>query len=330
MPLLSRPIATARQGGVWRRIIPSVVILAGLASLQSAPMQDTVRSGPDTVLRQTVKSLLDAGRLNEAQDRVKQAVEERGETAETLFLAGQVLFKQKKFRESIGTVERSLALDPRDPEAYKLLAFNAVVLDRLDLVETALKTALPLAPRDWVIHFHLGLLYFTTSRFGLAQSEFQMVTRLNPTYMKGYDMLALAQEELESDAVIIETYQKAIKLTEQQKLTDESALLHLSKFLWLRNRYEESLPLARRATELNPKSAEAHYVLGRLLEKLGREAEAVQALRQSAGLDPSYREPRYLLSRIHLKQGRTEEARKEMEIFEAISRTEPMKEAKPQ
>jgi tetratricopeptide (TPR) repeat protein len=331
MPLLSRSTGTAREGaGIWRGLIACIVILARFSSLQSAPMQDTPRSGPDTVLRQTVKSLLDAGRLDEAQDQVKLAAAARGETAETLFLAAQILFKQRKFKESIESVKRSLALDPRDPEAYKLLAFNAVVLDRLDWVEMALTTALPLAPRDWAIHFHLGLLYFTTNRFGLAQSEFQKVTQLYPTYMRGYDMLALAQEELESDAVIIETYRKAIELTEQQKLTDESAPLHLAKFLWSRNRYEESLPLARRAIGLNPKSAEAHYVLGRLLDKLGREGEAAKALQESAGLNPNYGEPHYLLSRIYLKQGRTEEARKEMEIFEAISRKVPVDEAKRQ
>jgi predicted Zn-dependent protease len=305
-----------------------VFLFAHFPLPQSAPAQNTASRGPDIELRQSVKTLLDAGRLDEAQDRVKKAVTARGETAETLFLAAQILFKQRKFKESIGSVERSLVLDPSDPEAYKLLAFNAVVLDRLDLVETALKTALPLAPQDWVIHFHLGLLYFTTNRFGLAQGEFQIVTRLNPTYMKGYDMLAIAQEELESDAVIIETYRKAIQLTEQQKLTDESAFLHFSKFLWSRNRFDESLPLARKATELNPKSAETHYVLGRLLDKLGKEAEAMKALQQSADLDPSYPEPRYLLSRIHLKQGRTEEARQEMEIFEAISRRRLIEEAK--
>ena len=102
----------------------------------------------------------------------------------------------------------------------------------------------------------------------MAESEFQTVTRLNSTYMKGYDLLGLAQEEVRSDEVVVETYRCAIDLTEQQKLGDESAYLHLAKFLWLRNRYSESLPPARRAVELRPKSAEAYYVLGRVLDKL--------------------------------------------------------------
>ena len=146
-----------------------------------------------------------------------------------------MLFKQKQYAESMRRVQRSLAQRQNDPEAYKLLAFNAVLLNRLDVVETGLKRALELAPDDPVAHFHRGLLYFTTNRFALAKNDFQRVTQLNPGHMKAYDMLALAEEELDEDAIIVQTYQRAIELAEQQNLKDESPYLHLAKFLWLRN-----------------------------------------------------------------------------------------------
>lgn len=300
----------------WFRLFLAVAISLFSSSFVLAQSNQPIVPSPDNSLRKTIQKLLDAGQIEEAEERVKQEVAARGETPETLFLEGMVLFKRKQFAESMQRVERSLALRQNDPEVYKLLAFNAVLLNRLDVVETALKKALELAPEDPVARFHQGLLYYTTNRFSLAEHEFQRVTQLSPKYMKAYDLLGLAQEELEDDVVVIQTYQQAIELTQQQNLKDESAYLHLAKFLWLRNRFEESLPAARRAIELNPKSAEGHYVLGRLLDKLGQGAEAERALKRSIEIDPDYGESHYLLSRIYLRQGNEQEAARSMKMFE--------------
>ena len=308
---------------IWFRLFLAVAISLLSSSFLLAQSNQPIVQLSDNSLRKTIQKLLDAGQIEEAEERVKQEVAARGETPESLFLEGMVLFKRKQFAESMQRVERSLALRQNDPEVYKLLAFNAVLLNRLDVVETALKKALELAPEDPVARFHQGLLYYTTNRFSLAEREFQRVTQLSPKYMKAYDLLGLAQEELEDDAVVLRTYQQAVELTEQQNLKDESAYLHLAKFLWLRNRFEESLPAARRAIELNPKSAEAQYVLGRSLDKLGQDVEAERALKRSIEIDPNYGESYYLLSRIYLRQGNEEEATRFMKIFEKSKTATP-------
>ena len=294
----------------------AAVLLLHCGSFVLGQTNQPAVQGAAGTLRNRVQQLLDTGQISEAEEKVRQELTAHGETPETLFLEGLVLFKQKQYAESMRRVQRSLAQRQNDPQAYKLLAFNGVLLNRLDVVETALKRALELAPDDPVAHFHRGLLYFTTNRFALAKNDFQRVTQLNPGYMKAYDMLALAEEELDEDAIIVQTYQRASELAEQQNLKDESPYLHLAKFLWLRNRFEESLPVARRAAEVNPKSAEAFYVLGRLLDKLGRDAEAGEALGQTIRINPDFSESYYLLSRIYMRQGREEEAAKAMKRFE--------------
>ena len=279
-------------------------------------------------LRRSIKGLVDTDRLQEALEKLNREVATHGETGDTLFLRGTILFKEKRFPESLKAAEQSLALGLRDAEVYKLVAFNGVVLNRLDIVEPALNAALPLAPGDFTVHFHLGLLYFTTNRFAQAESQFRSVTVLNPTYMRGYDMLGQAQEELEKDESAVATYRKAIELTEQQNLKDESAYLHLAKFLWAKNRHQESLVPAQRAVATNPKSASAYYVLGRLLDELGRETEAMKALRQATEIDPELGESYYLLSRIYLRQGRKEEAAKALSAFKASRSKTPVLDGK--
>jgi predicted Zn-dependent protease len=74
-------------------------------------------------------------------------------------------------------------------EVYKLIASNGVLLDRLEIIEPALTAAIRLTPDDHLAHFHMGMLYYTTSRFASAEQEFLKVVSLNASFAKGYDML---------------------------------------------------------------------------------------------------------------------------------------------
>jgi tetratricopeptide (TPR) repeat protein len=122
-------------------------------------------------------------------------------------------------------------------------------------------------------------------------------------------------EELAQDEAAIQTYRKAIELTQQQNLKDEKAYLHLGKFYSRTGRYQEGLPFLEKAVDLNPKSAEAFFLLGKVLNHLGDSPRAQAALEQSVQNDPRYPDPHYLLSRIHLKRGRQEDAAKEMQLY---------------
>jgi tetratricopeptide (TPR) repeat protein len=301
------------------RVLQEILIYS-LAALTFSGFDNNPQSTPSVVSRQAIQKLIDLGRLQEAQQRLKEQVAVQGETPESFFLEGLILFKQRQYDESLQKAERSLALGFRDLEVYKLLAFNGVVLNRLEIVEPALNKALELAPGDFTVHFHLGLLYFTTNRFALAESQFQKAVELNATYMKAYDLLGQAQEEVDKEDAAQKSYRKATELTEQQSLRDESAFLHLAKLLWNKNQYQESLAPAQKAVELNPKSAEAHCVVGRVLEKLGDETGAEKALTRSTEIDADYAEAYYLLSRLYAKQGRQKEAAKALETFRIASR----------
>jgi tetratricopeptide (TPR) repeat protein len=308
---------------VIRLLITIALLVTGIPL--STPGQSEVLSEALGYSRfwQVTKRLIESGLLEQAQENLQSEIKAHGENHETLYLEGLILSRQKRFREALSKLQQSLEFDKRDFEIYKQLALNAVALDRLDIAEPALKTTIELAPDEHMAHFHLGLLYFTTNRFALAEGQFQKVTELRPAYMKGHEYLGLAQEELEKDEPALQSYQKAVELTEQQGLKDESSYLRLAKFLWVRNRIDESVAPSRRAVELNPKSAEAHFILGRLLYRLGQDEEALRSLRRSTEIDAKFAEAYYLASQIYLKQGREEEARREMQNFRKVKHRDP-------
>ena len=285
-----------------------------------------------------IEKLINSGRLDEAQNRLKLLMSSGGETRTTLYLEAKILFKEQRFNASIDKLQRVLAAskpgskaaersthdarsdDPLDSEAYKLIGLNYVLLDRLDLAEPFLKASVEQAPNDYMARFHLGLLYYTTSRFAGAESEFRRVISLRPAFAKGHDMLGLTLEEIGNEEAATESYRRAIELNREQNLQDSSPYLNLGRFLLTMNRVAEALPVLQKAVQLNPKSAEGAYLLGKALNKLGKESEAVKALLQAIRNNPDYAEPHYLLSRIYLSQGREADARQALQIFEQIKK----------
>src|SRR5215471_19005338 len=134
------------------RVLQEILIYSFVALIFSG-FDNNPQSPPSVVSRQTIQKLIDLGRLQEAQRQLKEQKAVQGETPESLFLEGLILFKQKHYDESLQKAERSLALGFRDLEVYKLLAFDGVVLNRLEVVEPALNKALELAPSDFTVHF---------------------------------------------------------------------------------------------------------------------------------------------------------------------------------
>jgi len=271
---------------------------------------------------QGLEMLIESGRLQEAQEQLKKEIIAHGETHRTFYLEALILFKEKRFTESLKKLERSFALEKRDPEVHKLAGLNWVVLNRLDHAEPFLQAAVQLAPSDSMAHYYLGRLYYTAQHFSQAESQFRETTRLNPTFVKGHDNLGLALEALGDEEAAIQSYRRAIELNELQKLNNEWPYLNLGKCLLALNRDQESLTCVEKATQINPKSAEAFYVLGKLLNKLGRNAEALEALAHSTRNDPNYAEPHYLLTRIYLQQGRKDEAQRESLLFQRLKNSE--------
>jgi len=276
-------------------------------------------------LKSVVNRMIESGQLDRAESILRQEHALKGESAEISFLEAALLFKQKRHQESLTKLRACLENKMETAEVYKLIASNGVLLDRLEIVEPALTAAIRLAPNDHLAHFHMGMLYYTTSRFASAEQELLKVVSLSASFAKGYDMLGQVREEIGTDQSAIAAYLRAIELVEKQKQKDELPHLHLAKFLWLRNRVEESLAPAQRAAELNPDSSEALYVLARALSKLGKDNEAMPLLHKIIQRDPGFPDSHYLLGRVLLKKGQEEEGRQEIQIFEAIKKRAPGK-----
>ena len=245
-----------------------------------------------------------------------------GDSFENLLREAKALFRDKKYQESLKVLERCLAFNKQDPELYKLIASDAILVNRMDIAEKALNTAIELAPADPLTLFNLGALYYTDSRFPQALPVLEKSVKLDPNYIPARLFLGLTLEELGQEQSAIAAYLKAIELAERSGFRGDQPYLYLGRLFYRQNKLNESLPYLQRAVRANPQSCEGLCLLARVQNFQGRENQAVETLDQCLRANSEYPEAHYLLSRSYVKQGRPGDAARELALFQALKKTE--------
>ncbi len=308
----------------WMLAGPTCIVLGGEVAHAS---QRTVISPPasDDGRLSEISKLAGSGDLATAREMLGEEVALRGETYRTLFLEAKILFREQRYRESMKVLERSLKLNQRDAEVYRLVASNAILLNRMGIAEQALKTAGQLAPNDYLVFFHLGALYYTDSRFPQAQPMLERSVSLNPNFVPARLFLGLTLEELGQEPSAMDCYIRAIEIVERSGFKGELPYLYPGRLLYRQNKLDESLQYLQKAAKANPQSCEALCLISRIHTSQAQESDAVAALSQCVQADPKYSEAHYLLSRAYVRQGRKEDAAKELSQFQALKKLEQNK-----
>lgn len=268
-----------------------------------------------------VEALIAAGKPSEARARFAAEAPEVRASYAGLVVEARLLTAENHFIESMSVLARCLASRRDDPEVYKLVALDALRLDKLQTAESALKSAGKLSPDDYFVRFNLGALYYTQSRFPEARPQLERAAALRPDSVPAQLFLGLAQEELSGEAAAVAAYRRAISLDEAQGGKNDLPYLYLGRLLYRLDRFQEALPLLRQASTLNAASAEAWLLLGKTCNNLGRADDAVAALRHSVQADPKDPEPHYVLSRIYLAQHHNDQSAAELARFHELEKS---------
>ncbi len=113
-------------------------------------------------------------------------------------------------------------------------------------------------------------------------------------------------------------YRKELKISPNHV----ASLVALAAIEFDRSEFAEAEKLARQAADADPKNAEAHYLLGRVLFTNGEVKASVSELETAKRLAPDNLSVRNQLVRIYMKLGRTKDAKAEMAAFVALKKKE--------
>lgn len=237
---------------------------------------------------------------------------------DALYLLGYVRFRQDQPKRSIETFQRAAKIKAPVAADVKIAALDYALLGDYYDAANYLEQSLKMDPNDLEARYHLGRVRYQQNQFDQAMAAFQEVLRRDPANLKAQYNLGLCLEAKNQTQAALASYRKAIALDTAAPTHSEEPYLVYGKLLNTVNRASEAVPLLTKAVEIQPKSAEAHYELGRAQFALGRFDDARGQLEQAVQLNPGDSPTHYLLGRVYTRLGKPEQAAEQFKMTEQL------------
>ena len=244
--------------------------------------------------------------VEEMLDRAKGS----GQTssAELLSLGGAVAFLGGDIKGSVLRFQEAAALAPLgEGDAFTLAMALANLGDdarsRSVLTELAGKH-----PEQAIYAYWLGRLDYDQRRYGEAVEKLKRAVELDGNSPRFWDSLGLAYDMQGQMEQAHEAFEKGVNLNRTQPRPSPWPPHDLGYWLLRTDRPKEAEAALREALRYDPRLVQAHYHLGRTLEKEGRTSEAIDEYRAAVSNDTSSTDACYSLATLYRKLHRDAEA----------------------
>jgi tetratricopeptide (TPR) repeat protein len=218
--------------------------------------------------------------------------------------------------DAILALRKSIAVDDRNANAHKILGLVYAQANRIRPAQSELERAAQLAPADAETHYYLGRVYYTRTNLTGAVGAFERALSLQPESDRVLDNFGLTLAGLGRAQEAETAYRRAIEISTRRGQPAKWPHLNLADLLVKQNRPADAEPLLRRALELDPNWAKAHFALGKVLLSLDRKDDALAAVQRAVALDPEFADAHYKLAQLYRLRGETDKANAELRLFE--------------
>lgn len=253
-------------------------------------LRSAVERDPDSprLREEWTRALLGSGLTSAAFGQLQQFAGTHPDLPEAHLMLGKFYFTQRSMKRASEEMEKAIALDPKNAEAYSYLAGAKEALGEIDSARKAIDTALRLRPGHARDRLMSASLRDRANRLKEARQEFERAVALAP-----------------GDAVVRREHGAWLLGRGDRGAADR----------------RQAAAEAREAARLDPNDPEALRILGQALIADGRDTEAVEPLARAAELagdDPAAPQSlAILLRRVGKKEeaARWEKAFRERQAF---------------
>lgn len=175
----------------------------------------------------------------------------------TLFNDGNVNLNSIDYSNVLKAIDYAIQLEPnfREARAFKYF-FAARRLDNVDSSEAIkeYKAAIDLCPDIATFHNNLGLAYYKTRNYALAETSYLKAIEIEPSTSVAYSNLCLLCYTTHKFQEGISYGRKAVELLHPSLLPLYQAMAYnnLSLCLWKTNQINEAIEMVKRAISINP------------------------------------------------------------------------------
>jgi tetratricopeptide (TPR) repeat protein len=192
---------------------------------------------------------------------------------------GSVYSMTGKNTQAVAELKRALELAPNSDEAYRNLGDAYKASGQSEEAIAAYQKAVAANSYNWLNHIALGKGYFEIGDNAKALLEFQKVTELAPDNPMGYGDIGSVYLREGKWSEAIPHFQKALSIA-----PDSPTYSNLgTAYFWLK-RYDESVKMYEKATEMTPNNEELFGNLGDAYRWSGHSDQATAAYGKAISL----------------------------------------------
>lgn len=219
------------------------------------------------------------------------------------FGKGNALLTQGRAAESIGHYERSLGLDPYQPDAHNNLGLALTALSRITEAISHYERALVLNPDHLQANSNLGVLHAQQGRPGDAIVCYEKVLAIEPDHAEAHNNLAILLVQLGRLDEAVAHFERALAVR------PDHAEYHynLGVAFWAQGRLDDAAARYEQALAIQPNHAAAHNSTGNILKLQGRFDAALFHYDQAIAAKPDFAEAHFSRSELRkFKSGEQE------------------------
>jgi tetratricopeptide (TPR) repeat protein len=262
------------------------------ADRRSREAQQTRAGRPSDSL--AVRTLLDegkahhqAGRLSEAEQAYRLALDMAPQHPETFHLLGLLLYRRGQFDEAISLITAAIERQPSTPLYWFNLGVVTQKAARRQEAIRAYRQAITLNPRYLEALINLGNALKDEGSAAEAKEAYQQALALNPSHADTHNNLGVTLKEQGQLEEAITSYRHALQL----KPTHIEALNNLGLALMERGTLREAISSFEQALTIMPGYLKALYNLGVARSWAGDDTKAVACLQKAADIKHNHGRP---------------------------------------
>ena len=286
----------------------------GVAELRPAAAGDTVQDGALRTAVVTSAVSIRRGQVQTAMSELRKHLAlwpSSGELHRSLGLAYWVMGEQG---DAITHLRQARDLQPADERARIALADVFISADRLAEAERELTGTLTALPESGSARYRLAQLKLGAGDLPAAVTLLRETLRLSPPIVGRDHLLYL----LGSTLVKMADFEGAVEVYVQRvALNPNSPEAHrqLAEVYFLQGRHDEALGEFTAAFWLDPRDARAHTGAAQVLLRADRHADAAKAAETALAIDGTQAEARYVLGTALARLGKSDEGRAHLVAF---------------
>ena len=342
-----KPLKVVRMACGWFRLllllVPAILINKPLPAEPNGVIQPEGGSQARSNYRLGVE-LYKNGKLQQAEQKFRKAVELQPDFSEALNDLGVILDRLGRHEEALESFRRAARCDPKNVEAGYNYAVSLLNRGAYKEAQSEFERVIHLSPRMSKAHDQLGRVYARMGDAHSARIQFEQAISMDPQNADArYSLAQLLRKAGDTSGAAGQLSEFERLKQEQSRRDDANRSFRAGTLMAEHQDWANAIQQLRRAVQLNPeltvarfnlagalresgdivgaleqfqlvvrdsdKWSDAHYELAQTLARLGDGNDACDEYRATIGLDKTFVPAYQNLAAVLYKQGKTVAAR---------------------